>query len=129
MAATPLSPASPEEAPPLPVLRQSDSKARAMAGSVGDGGGEEGGGGMGLGIGGVMIDGAGIIGSAGLEMRLREELEPPHPWKKPEENQRRDTPNEVSLESLYYNIMYIKLPEKLHKKSNPAINTNYLKFL
>lgn len=120
VAATPLSPASPEEAPPLPVLHQLDSKARAMAGSVGGGGGGGGGGGMGLGIGGVMIDSAGIIGSAGLEMKLREELEPPHPWKKPEENQRGDTLNEVSLENLYYNIMNIKRPEKLQKKQQPC---------
>ncbi len=95
MATTPLSPASPEEAPPLPVLRQLDTQARAVAGAVGGGGGGGGGGGLGLGIGGVMVGGAGIIGSAGLEMRLREEPAPPHPWEKPEENQRGDSPNEV----------------------------------
>ncbi|XP_059188699.1 beta-1,4-mannosyl-glycoprotein 4-beta-N-acetylglucosaminyltransferase isoform X1 [Centropristis striata] len=96
---TPISPASPEEAPPLPVLRQSDGKGRAVGGAVGGGGGGGagggGGGGGGLGIGGVMIGGgAGIVGSAGLEMRLREEPAPPHPWEKPEENQRGDAPNE-----------------------------------
>lgn len=90
VAATPLSPASPEEAPPLPVLRQPESKPRAVPGSVG------GGGGMGLGIGGLMVDSNGIVGRAGLEMRSREEPEPPHPWEKPEENQRGDAPNEVS---------------------------------
>lgn len=88
--ATPLSPASPEEAPPLPVLRPSDTKARGVAGAEGGGGG----GGMGLGIGGIMVGDAGLIG-AGMEMRLREEPAPPHPWEKPEENQRGDTPNEV----------------------------------
>ncbi|XP_029283173.1 beta-1,4-mannosyl-glycoprotein 4-beta-N-acetylglucosaminyltransferase isoform X2 [Cottoperca gobio] len=87
---TPLSPASPEEAPPLPVLHQSDTKARAVASAGGGGGG----GGLGLGIGGVMVGGAGIVGSAGLEIRVREEPAPPHPWEKPEENQRGDSPNE-----------------------------------
>lgn len=81
-ASTPLSPASPEEAPPLPVLHASDTKARSAAGVVGGGGG----------IGGVN---AGIIGRSGLEMRLREEPAPPRPWDKPEENQRGDAPNEV----------------------------------
>lgn len=93
--ATPLSPASPEEAPPLPGLRQSDTKDRAVAGAVGGGGGGGGGvggegGELGLGIGGIMIGGAGIVGSAGLEQPA-----PPHPWEKPEENQRRDNLNEV----------------------------------
>ena len=68
MAATPLSPASPDEAPPLQVLRELDSKTRAMTDSVG-----------------------------GLEVRMKEEPEPPHPWEKPEENQQGDTPNEVSF--------------------------------
>ncbi|XP_044042740.1 beta-1,4-mannosyl-glycoprotein 4-beta-N-acetylglucosaminyltransferase isoform X1 [Siniperca chuatsi] len=95
VATTPLSPASPEEAPPLPILRQSDTKARAVAGAVGGGGG---GGGVGLGIGGVMVRGAGIVGSTGLEVRLREEPAPPHPWEKPEESQRGDTPNEEKAE-------------------------------
>ncbi|KAM7419744.1 hypothetical protein PAMA_016707 [Pampus argenteus] len=94
--ATPLSPASPEEAPPLPVLRPSDTKARGVAGAAGGG---DGGGGLDLGIGGVMIGGAGIIDNAGVEMRLREEPAPPHPWEKPEENQRGDTPNEERAES------------------------------
>ncbi|KAK1886735.1 Beta-14-mannosyl-glycoprotein 4-beta-N-acetylglucosaminyltransferase [Dissostichus eleginoides] len=57
---TPISPASPEEAPPLPILRQSDTKARAVAGDGGVGG---------LGIGGVVVGGDGIIGNAGLEVR------------------------------------------------------------
>lgn len=80
MAATPLSPASPEEAPPLPVVREPDSKGRVMSGSVG----------------GVPVYDAGLAGSAGLELGLVEELEPPRPWEKPKENQRGDTPNEVS---------------------------------
>ncbi|XP_075939142.1 beta-1,4-mannosyl-glycoprotein 4-beta-N-acetylglucosaminyltransferase isoform X1 [Anarhichas minor] len=88
--ATPLSPASPEEAPPLPVLRPSDTKGRAAAGAEGGGGG--GGGGMALGNGGVMV------GGAGLEMRLREEPAPPHPWEKPEENQRLGAPDEERAE-------------------------------
>lgn len=104
VAATPLSPASPEEAPPLPVIRQMDTKARGMAGAVGGGGG---GGGMGLGIGGVMVGGAGIVGSAGLEMRLREDPVAPHPWEKPEENQRGDSPNEVRVK-FYCDLPYTK---------------------
>lgn len=86
--AAPLSPASPEEAPPIPVLQASDTKAAA---AVGGGGG----GGLGLDIGGVMIGGPGINGRSGLEMRLREEPAPPHPWEKPQEHKRGDTPNEV----------------------------------
>lgn len=102
MAATPLSPASPEEAPPLPVLRPGDSKDRSIGGAVG--GAAEGGGGGGGGIGdgrvGLGVAGVdpGIVGKAGLEIRLREEPAPPHPWEKPEENRgdtRGDTPNEV----------------------------------
>ncbi|KAM9792507.1 beta-1,4-mannosyl-glycoprotein 4-beta-N-acetylglucosaminyltransferase [Neosynchiropus ocellatus] len=73
-ASTPISPAAPEEAPPIPVLHRGDGKAR--------------GGAVGLGI----ADGGGGMG--GLEMRLREEPEPPHPWEKPEENKRGDSPNE-----------------------------------
>lgn len=91
---TPLSPASPEEAPPLPVLRPSDPKARAVVGA-GEGGGG-GGGGMGLGIGGIVVGGAGIVGNAGLEMNIRGEPAPPHPWEKQVEHQRGDTLNEVS---------------------------------
>lgn len=75
VAATPLSPASPDEAPPLQILHESDSKTRAMTDSV-----------------------------RGLEMRMKEEPEPPHPWEKPEENQKGDTLNEVS---------FIKRPEKV----------------
>ncbi|KAI3353458.1 hypothetical protein L3Q82_019984, partial [Scortum barcoo] len=89
VATTPLSPASPEEAPPLSVLRQLD--ARAAVGGAGEGGG----GGLGLGIGGVVVGGAGIIGNAGLE---KEEPAPPRPWKKPEENQRGESPNEERAE-------------------------------
>lgn len=93
---TPLSPASPEEAPPLPVLRQLDTKARAVGGAVGGGGnGGGGGGGIGVGFGGVVVGGAGIVGSAGLEINLKEEPAAPHPWEKPEENQRGDAPIEV----------------------------------
>lgn len=80
--ATPLSPASPEEAPPLPVLRQSDTKARGAMAPVGGGGGLE--------AGPVVVGGPGIAGLPGMEMKLREEPAPPHPWEKPEENQRGD---------------------------------------
>ncbi len=114
-AATPLSPASPEEAPPLPVLRQSESKARAVAIAVGDGGG------MGHGIGGVMVGGVGIVGNAGLEMRLRDEPAPPHPWEKPEENQQGDRLKEVRLVNLHYNNIYIESTKKV-RCSNPTIN-------
>lgn len=100
VATTPLSPSPPEKAPPIPALRQSDGKARDMAGSVGFVG-KVAGGGTGQGIGGIMTDSAGIIGSAGLEMSLREELDPPHPWEKPEEKQG-DTPKEVSSKKLHY---------------------------
>ncbi|XP_031144850.1 beta-1,4-mannosyl-glycoprotein 4-beta-N-acetylglucosaminyltransferase isoform X1 [Sander lucioperca] len=93
---TPLSPASPEEAPPLPVLRPSDPKARAVVGA-GEGGGG-GGGGMGLGIGGIVVGGAGIVGNAGLEMNIRGEPAPPHPWEKQVEHQRGDTLNEERAE-------------------------------
>lgn len=99
VAATPLSPAPPEEAPPLPVLRQSDTKARVVAVALG------GGGGLGQGIEGIMVGGAGIVGNAGLEMRLREQPAAPHPWEKPEENQQRDTLKEVRSANLYSNIM------------------------
>lgn len=92
-ATTPLSPSSPDEVPPFPGLRQLDSKAKVMAGSQGGAGGG-GGGGMSLG----RIDGDGIISRQGLEMRLKEEPEPPHPWQKPEENQHRGAPDELSFE-------------------------------
>ncbi|KAM8879686.1 beta-1,4-mannosyl-glycoprotein 4-beta-N-acetylglucosaminyltransferase isoform 2-T2 [Spinachia spinachia] len=84
---TPLSPASPEEAPPLPVvLRPLDTKGRmAAAGSEGGGGAE----GTALGNGGGLIG-----GGAGMRMKLREELAPPHPWEKPQENQRGGEPVE-----------------------------------
>lgn len=80
MAATPLSPASPEEAPPLPGLQQSDAKA---GGVVGLGGGE----GFGPGIPDVM--------------RQRDEPAPPHPWEKPKENQLGDAESEVRQANNY----------------------------
>lgn len=91
LASTPLIPASPEEAPPQPVVREPDSKARAMGGSAGDGGEN----GMHLGNRDVVMEDAGNAGSARLEMELMEELEPPHPWEKPKENQQGETPHEV----------------------------------
>ncbi|KAI4787151.1 hypothetical protein KUCAC02_036655, partial [Chaenocephalus aceratus] len=44
------------------------------------------------GSGGVLVGVDGIVGNAGLEVRLRDEPAPPHPWEKPEENQRGDNP-------------------------------------
>lgn len=90
-ASTPLSPSSPNEAPPFPGLRQLDGKAKVVAGAQGGAGRQ---GGMGLG----NDDGDGIISREELEIRLNEEPEPPHPWQKPEENQRRDSPDELSFE-------------------------------
>lgn len=107
VAATPLSPASPEEAPPLPGLRQADAKARGSvpgaAGGGGDGDGAGGGGaGGGAGAGGlvpgiqeIVAGGPGIVGRAGLEIRLRKEPAAPEPQEKPEENQQGDAANEV----------------------------------
>lgn len=80
-APTPLSPSSPDEAPPFPGIRQLDAKAKVMAGSQG-----------GAGMGGV--NGDGLIDREGLGMRSKEEPEPPHPWQKPEENQGGDGPDE-----------------------------------
>lgn len=93
VAATPLSPASPEEAPPLPVLRQGAVKPGGGAGSLGDGGG--GGGAVDPG---ALDANARVAGMAGLkhfEVRAMKEPEPPHPWEKPEENQLGDSPREV----------------------------------
>lgn len=98
-ATTPLSPSSPDEAPPFPGIRQLDGKAKVMAGS-------QGGAGMG------SVKGDGIISREGLDMRSKEEPEPPHPWQKPEENQRGDTPDELSFEvrSFIKNTSYICNP-------------------
>lgn len=59
LASTPLSPASPEEAPPLPGVRQFDNKARDTEGKIEIGNG-------------ISDD----------------KLAPPHPWEKPKENER-----------------------------------------
>ncbi|KAF3687988.1 Beta-1,4-mannosyl-glycoprotein 4-beta-N-acetylglucosaminyltransferase [Channa argus] len=76
MAATPLSPASPEEAPPIPDIRPMDGKARNMPGDV-----------AAMGAGGVLAGGgAGIDDRAGQE----KDLALPRPWEKPEEHQRGD---------------------------------------
>nr|XP_057928133.1 beta-1,4-mannosyl-glycoprotein 4-beta-N-acetylglucosaminyltransferase [Doryrhamphus excisus]XP_057928134.1 beta-1,4-mannosyl-glycoprotein 4-beta-N-acetylglucosaminyltransferase [Doryrhamphus excisus] len=85
IAATPLSPTSPEEAPPLLALHPSDTKTRGRgAGDVGGVVGE-------LGPG---LMSSGVVRRAGLEMRLREEPAPPHPWEKPEESLRGDIPSQ-----------------------------------
>ncbi|XP_034043288.1 beta-1,4-mannosyl-glycoprotein 4-beta-N-acetylglucosaminyltransferase [Thalassophryne amazonica] len=91
VATTPLSPASPEEAPPLPILRPSDTKSRGGPGAAG---------GLGLRIEGFMVDRDGVVGGNGLEMKLREELAVPHPWEKPEESQRGHKMNEEQSEDL-----------------------------
>ncbi|XP_068177115.1 beta-1,4-mannosyl-glycoprotein 4-beta-N-acetylglucosaminyltransferase isoform X2 [Antennarius striatus] len=70
VATTPLSPASPEEAPPLPVLHQLDVNAEPR-------------GGRGMG-----------------SNPLREEPAPPHPWEIPENHQRGDAPNEGGAEDI-----------------------------
>lgn len=90
LASTPLIPASREEAPPQHVVREPESKARAMGGSVGDDEDEDNG--LRLGNKDVLVDSAGNLGSARLEMTLAEELEAPHPWEKPKENQQGDAP-------------------------------------
>lgn len=79
-ATTPLSPSSPDEAPPFPGIRQMDGKAKVPAGAQG----------------GAGMDG--VLSREGLERRAEEEPEPPHPWQKPEENQRGDAPDELSFE-------------------------------
>ncbi|KAM6940265.1 beta-1,4-mannosyl-glycoprotein 4-beta-N-acetylglucosaminyltransferase isoform 1-T3 [Xenentodon cancila] len=83
VASTPLSPASPEEAPPFPALRQSDIKAKGGVGLIGGAGGE-----------GIpprhedgMNGGLGVIDHAGYKKGPREEPAPPHPWENPRENQ------------------------------------------
>nr|XP_043884371.1 beta-1,4-mannosyl-glycoprotein 4-beta-N-acetylglucosaminyltransferase isoform X1 [Solea senegalensis] len=105
---TPLSPASPEEAPPLPVLRQSDTKGKVLGGG-GDGGG--------MGLGGVVVGGPGIVGRAGLEIRLREEPAPPHPWEEPKENQRGDSPNQERAPSHHTQAAGLDLPQILKEGS------------
>ena len=96
MAATPLSPAPPEEAPPLrPHQRPPDAKVHPGAGEGAGGAGGGGGGGGGGGDGDELAGGAdamgrrggmGAVGRAGLEMRLREEpAPPPRPWRRPEQ--------------------------------------------
>lgn len=82
VAATPVTPASPEEAPPLPVLRQAVVK---------PGGGR----GMDPGALDANIGAPGVAGVKNLEVRAMEEPEPPHPWEKPEENQLEESPKEV----------------------------------
>ncbi|XP_057698404.1 beta-1,4-mannosyl-glycoprotein 4-beta-N-acetylglucosaminyltransferase isoform X1 [Corythoichthys intestinalis] len=70
---TQLSPAYPEEAPPLPVVYPSDTKARggALVGMATD-----------------EIEvavGSNMLGNGGLEMRAMEVPAPPHPWEKPDD--------------------------------------------
>ncbi|XP_051940592.1 beta-1,4-mannosyl-glycoprotein 4-beta-N-acetylglucosaminyltransferase isoform X2 [Hippocampus zosterae] len=72
----PLGPASPEEAPPPPVLRPSAPKARGSAAAQGERPG-------------APADSEGT-GAAGLPVRIGEVPAPPHPWEKPGENPRGD---------------------------------------
>ncbi|XP_069024410.1 beta-1,4-mannosyl-glycoprotein 4-beta-N-acetylglucosaminyltransferase isoform X1 [Embiotoca jacksoni] len=112
VAATPLSPASPEEAPPLPVIHQSDNKAR---GSVG------GGGGLGQGNEGVLVGGPGIVGPAGIEM----EPAPPHPWEKPEENQLENALNERRAEEQLRNPSHPALPGRPDLPEVPVVGKEH----
>ncbi|XP_027872544.1 beta-1,4-mannosyl-glycoprotein 4-beta-N-acetylglucosaminyltransferase isoform X2 [Xiphophorus couchianus] len=119
VASTPLSPASPEEAPPLPVLRQGAVKPGGGAGSLGDGGG--GGGAVDPG---ALDANARVAGMAGLkhfEVRAMKEPEPPHPWEKPEENQLGDSPREKQSDDRHVDPSLQKLREQLGKEklSNP----------
>lgn len=82
LAATPLSPASPEEPPPVPQREEPNQAVSSLQGTP-------------LGIEGVAVGGRGELASVGLEVRIREELAPPHPWEKPEERESQDT-NKVS---------------------------------
>ncbi|XP_072240747.1 beta-1,4-mannosyl-glycoprotein 4-beta-N-acetylglucosaminyltransferase isoform X2 [Leuresthes tenuis] len=119
-AATPLSPASPEEAPPLPALRHSDTKPGGGAGPGGGGGG----GGLDLVVEGAVIGGPGIVGHEGLEMQRREEPEPPHPWEKPEENQLGDPPKERRAEDHHAKSVRPDLPEAPRKEHRVVFLTD-----
>lgn len=81
LAATPLSPASPEEPPPVPQREEPNQGVSSLQGTP-------------LGIEGVAVGGRGELASVGLEVRIREEPAPPHPWEKPEERPARDTDKE-----------------------------------
>uniref|UniRef100_A0A3Q2U8B0 Beta-1,4-mannosyl-glycoprotein 4-beta-N-acetylglucosaminyltransferase n=1 Tax=Fundulus heteroclitus TaxID=8078 RepID=A0A3Q2U8B0_FUNHE len=94
VAATPISPASPEEAPPLPALRQGVVKQ-----SLGDGGAEA----IDPGALDAKIGGPGVADFKDLEVRAMKEPEPPHPWEKPEENQPGDSPQEKRHEEQHVN--------------------------
>ncbi|KAM4583882.1 beta-1,4-mannosyl-glycoprotein 4-beta-N-acetylglucosaminyltransferase isoform 2-T3 [Odontesthes bonariensis] len=121
-AATPLSPASPEEAPPLPALRHSDPKPGGGAGPGGGGGGE----GLDLVVEGAVIGGPGIVGHEGLEMQRREEPEPPHPWEKPEENQLGDPPKERRAEDYHAKSVRPDLQEAPRKEHRVVFLTDPL---
>lgn len=80
LAATPLSPASPEEAPPVPQRDEPNTGVSSLQSTP-------------LGIEGVAVGGKGELASAELVVR-GEEPAPPHPWEKPEERQAQDTDKE-----------------------------------
>lgn len=77
LAATPLSPASPEEPPPVPQRDEVDTGVSSLQGTV-------------LGIEGVAVGSRGELASVGLEVRVREEPAPVHPWERPEDRQAQD---------------------------------------
>lgn len=74
LASTPLSPASPEEAPPLPGVRQFDPKARDMP---------------------EKVEIGNDINDDNRVAMPGEELAPPHPWEKPKENEQGNSLNVV----------------------------------
>ncbi|XP_061576553.1 beta-1,4-mannosyl-glycoprotein 4-beta-N-acetylglucosaminyltransferase isoform X2 [Cololabis saira] len=80
---TPLSPASPEEAPPFPALRQSDIKAEGLVGLSGGAGGD----GIHLRHDDAIGGDLGVIDHVGFKKGPKEEPAPPHPWENPRENQ------------------------------------------
>ncbi|XP_038163542.1 beta-1,4-mannosyl-glycoprotein 4-beta-N-acetylglucosaminyltransferase isoform X2 [Cyprinodon tularosa] len=107
IAATPLSPASPEEAPPLPALRQGVVKHGGGVGSLGAGGG------------GAIDPGEldaknGEPGVAGLkiEVRAMKEPQPPRPWEKPEENQLGESPKERQRDDHHVNYIESNLKKQ-----------------
>lgn len=78
LAATPLSPASPDRPPMIPA---SPEQPPPVQGTV-------------LDIEGVAVGGRGEATSVRLEVRVREEPAPPHPWERPEERPPREEDQE-----------------------------------
>ncbi|XP_054600730.1 beta-1,4-mannosyl-glycoprotein 4-beta-N-acetylglucosaminyltransferase isoform X1 [Nothobranchius furzeri] len=113
VAATPLSPASPEEAP----VRQLDNKNGGGVGSLGGGAG----GVLDLGVDSVRVGGPGIPGHGGIDERLKDQPEPPHPWEKPEESLIGDLSNERLVKDHHAQPVGPQLPEaRLGGKGHPS---------